>query len=537
MGLQLEERVQRVVRNLSSRIGLLCECQSKMTIVKEFLSTVPQWTVKKFSNDHNHELLEDDQLPFLDRDVRNFIHSATKKTDRGKDAIELLNMCKDLKERNANFVYECTLDEDGKLENLEWTYVDSIHAYEAFGDIVVFDATFREVDYNRVLGVWFGVDNHGKIIFFGAALLQDESVGSFAWGLQTFHRLMKGRHPLTILSDLGFGIRDAIASELLHTKHVFCMWHVILQTSAFTRLYNIETVKDFERLWNQMVSCFGLQSNKHIALLSTHRASWALPYVKGFFHAGMTKFERSKMIDGYLEEILSVKTGTDNFFEKVGIITKFRYQTGEDEMEDAHIKTSMPMEEHASSILTPYAFNLLQQEITISMQCAAFAMPNGFWTPRDEKIQCGCKEFDFAGILCRHALRVLVLKNYFHIPEKYLLIRWRKESSLIFQMTRSDIVDWPHAFHSLSAALYAESVVSKERINYVQSELTKVLNHVKNMQGSDDAHISMEAAPAFNARIEDVGAESSANSSECMSVGYICQSNSSVYQSEVSIQT
>ncbi|KAL5700023.1 hypothetical protein ACHQM5_025526 [Ranunculus cassubicifolius] len=432
-------RKSAIPERQKNRKSTLCECQAKMTIVKEFLSTVPQWTVKKFSNDHNHELLEDDQLrllpayrkipavdrqrilllrragystshimkilgsekggdpvkklPFVDRDVRNFIHSATKKTDRRKDAMELLNMCKDLKERNANFVYECTLDEDGKLEKLAWTYADSVPAYEAFGDIVVFDATFREVDYNRVLGVWFGVDNHGKIIFFAAALLQDESVGSFAWGLQTFLRLMKGRHPLTILSDLGFGIRDAIASELPHTKHVFCMWHVFSRLSSwfyhplgsryeefkseFTRLYNIETVKDFERLWNQMVSCFGLQSNKHIALLSTHRASWALPYVKGFFHAGMTKFERSKMIDEYLEEILSLKTETDNFFEKVGIITKFGYQTGEDEMEDVHIKTSMPMEEHASSILTPYAFNLLQQEITMSMQCAAYDMPNG----------------------------------------------------------------------------------------------------------------------------------------------------------------
>ncbi|KAL5700025.1 hypothetical protein ACHQM5_025528 [Ranunculus cassubicifolius] len=534
-------RKSAIPERQKNRKSTLCECQAKMTIVKEFLSTVPQWTVKKFSNDHNHELLEDEQLrllpayrkipavdrqrilllrragystshimkilgsekgghpvkklPFLDRDVRNFIHSATKKTDRRKDAMELLNMCKDLKERNANFVYECIVE---RMVNLK-----SLHGH-----------------------------------------------------MRTLFLLTKR-----------FGIRDAIASELPHTKHVFCMWHVFSRLSSwfyhplgsryeefkseFTRLYNIETVKDFERLWNQMVSCFGLQSNKHIALLSTHRASWALPYVKGFFHAGMTKFERSKMIDEYLEEILSLKTGTDNFFEKVGIITKFGYQTGEDEMEDVHIKTSMPMEEHASSILTPYAFNLLQQEITMSMQCAAYDMPNGLylvrhhkqsqgghlvsWTPRDEKIQCTCKEFDFTGILCRHALRVLALKNYFHIPENYLLIRWRKESSLIFQTTQSDIVDWPQAFHSLSAALYAESVVSKEQINYVQSELTKVLNHVKNMQGSD-VHLSMEAAPAFDARIEDVGAESSANSSECISVGCICQSNTCVYQSEVSIQ-
>ncbi|PIA25626.1 hypothetical protein AQUCO_11000033v1 [Aquilegia coerulea] len=587
-----------------NRKSTLCGCQAKITIVKEFLGTVTQWTVKKFCNDHNHELLKDDQLrllpayrkipevdrqrilllrragystshimkilgsekggdseklPFLDRDVRNFIQSSSKKIDRGQDATELLNLCKHMKERSVNFVYEYTLDGDGQLENLAWTYRHSVHAYEVFGDVVVFDVAFREITYDRLLGVWFGIDNHGKIIFFCAALLQNGTSHSFAWALQTFLLLMKGKSPHTILTDLDWRLRDAIVSEFPHTKHAFCMWHVFSKLSSwfhfplgsryeefkceFTRLYNSDTVKDFECQWNQMISRFGIGLNKHIVLLTAYRASWALPYVKGCFHAGMRGFECSKLIDEFLKEILSVQTHSENIFEKVGNICSFRSQGGEEDMEDVCMKTSTPMEEHASSILTPYAFSLLQQEITMSMQYAAFEMPDGLylvrhhkqmdgghlvsWTPRDERIQCSCKEFEFTGILCRHTLRVLGLKNYFHIPEKYLLIRWRQESSLLHKITQSDSGDWPLAFHSLTASLFSESMISEERINYVQTELTKVLKHVKNMQGSDGL---LPLAPPIDVVEDETGVENAVISSECDSIGNTCQSDTYVSQ-------
>ncbi|WCJ38215.1 hypothetical protein M5689_019288 [Euphorbia peplus] len=45
----------------------------------------------------------------------------------------------------------------------------------------------------------------------------------------------------------------------------------------------------------------------------------------------------------------------------------------------------------------------------------------------DSTIICSCKKFEFAGILCAHALHVLSNNDVKTIPDRYILRRWRKE--------------------------------------------------------------------------------------------------------------
>lgn len=196
---------------------------------------------------------------------------------------------------------------------------------------------------------------------------------------------------------------------------------------------------------------------------------------------------------------------------KVGVSANFRNLISEG-MQYMHIKTCMPLEEHARSILTPYAFRILQHEVVLSTQYAITEMTNGsylvrhykkmdgeylvIWISEDEQIHCSCKEFEHSGILCRHSLRVLVVKNYFQLPEKYLLLRWRLESSLVpmeGQNAESSSDDCAQAFRSLAAALLTESLISKERFNYVHRELTGLLDHVRNMPDTDEFALNMAA--------------------------------------------
>lgn len=174
-----------------------------------------------------------------------------------------------------------------------------------------------------------------------------------------------------------------------------------------------------------------------------------------------------------------------------------------------HSKTCIPIEEHARSTLTPFAFRALQHEVVLAMQYAASEMSAGsylvrhfskmeveclvIWVPEEEQIHCSCKEFEFSGILCRHALRILVMKNYFQLPEKYFLSRWRRESTLIpydDRNTQNGDDEWFQEFHSLTATLFAESSMTKERSDYVRKELTKeitrLLNEVRGMPPSEE---------------------------------------------------
>lgn len=233
-----QPRKKANVEHHRERKSVRCGCDAKMYLTKELVDGATQWYVSQFSNVHNHELLEDDQvrllpayrkiqeadqerilllskagfpvnrivkvlelekgvqpgqLPFIEKDVRNFVRSC-KKTVQENDALltekrendmhELVETCKAMIEKDPNFIFDYTTDENGKVENIAWSYGESVRAYSVFGDVVTLDTTYRSVTYELLLGVWFGIDNNGNAVLFGCVLLQDESSYSFAWALQ-----------------------------------------------------------------------------------------------------------------------------------------------------------------------------------------------------------------------------------------------------------------------------------------------------------------------------------------------------------------
>lgn len=143
---------------------------------------------------------------------------------------------------------------------------------------------------------------------------------------------MRGSRPQTIVTDIDSGLKDAIASELPNSKHVICIWHVLSKLSSwfsvplalqyadfkaeFDMLCHLENVEDFEHQWNHLVARFGLGSDKHIALLFSHRASWPFSYIRGYFLARTMTAEYSKSVDTFLKSILSPQC-LQLFFEQV----------------------------------------------------------------------------------------------------------------------------------------------------------------------------------------------------------------------------
>ena len=174
------------------------------------------------------------------------------------------------------------------------------------------------------------------------------------------------------------------------------------------------------------------------------------------------------------------------------------------------IRTCFPIEEHDASVLTPYAFKLLQHEIKLSTKYAATEIDNGSyivqhhtkvgggrqvsWIVEKESIHCSCKKFMFSGILCRHVIRVLMVKNYFSLPSKYLPFRWRQESSLIPKS--SHVVNCNATsstkFQSLIQCLEVESLKTSERERVATRGLEKVIQDIKGMPETQEYVIDLE---------------------------------------------
>jgi hypothetical protein len=205
-----------------------CGCQAYMRIVKRVDFDVPEWRVTGFRNINNHELLKSNEVRFLpshcpispddksriclfakagmsvrqmlrlmelekgiklgcltftEIDVRNLLQSF-RNVDKDNDAIDLIAMCKRLKDENHSFKYEFKIDSNNRLECIAWSYGSSIQSYEVFGDAVVFDTTYRVEAYDMLLGIWLGVDNNGMLCCFSCALLRDENMLSFSWAIK-----------------------------------------------------------------------------------------------------------------------------------------------------------------------------------------------------------------------------------------------------------------------------------------------------------------------------------------------------------------
>ncbi|KAF5477601.1 hypothetical protein F2P56_004221 [Juglans regia] len=52
-------------------------------------------------------------------------------------------------------------------------------------------------------------------------------------------------------------------------------------------------------------------------------------------------------------------------------------------------------------------------------------------------VKCNCWLFEFRGILCKHALRVLIQMSQHTIPSKYILDRWRKDVKRKYTFVKS----------------------------------------------------------------------------------------------------
>ncbi|KAJ0969399.1 hypothetical protein J5N97_022276 [Dioscorea zingiberensis] len=541
-----------------------CGCQAYMRISKNTDSGVPEWRVTGFTNHHNHELLEPNQvrflpayrtisdndknrilmfaktgisvqqmmrlmelekhvepgyLPFTEKDVRNLIQSF-KKMDQEEENIDLLRMCKNIRDKDPNFKYDFTTDGNNRLENIAWSYASSVQAYEIYGDAVVFDTTHRLTAFDMPLGIWVGMNNYGMPCFFGCVLMREENTQSFAWALRAFLSFMNGRAPQTFLTDQNMCLKEAIAAEMPTTKHALCIWLIVAKfpswfnavlgerynewKAEFYRLYNLETIDDFELGWGEMVESFNLHTNRHIANLFTFRTLWALPYLRSHFFAGMTVPGLSKSINSFIQRFLSAQARLAHFIEQVAVAVDFRDQAGEQQtmqqnLQNINLKTGSPMEAHAASVLTPHAFCKLQDELVMAAHYASFHLEEGcflvrhhtkmdggrkvIWVPCDELLSCSCLMFEFSGILCRHTLRVLSMLNCFQIPDRYLPSRWRRVNSSPSKLVRcslsSDHTGRVQSLQSMVSALISEAAKSEERLDLASQEISILLSRIR----------------------------------------------------------
>jgi hypothetical protein len=108
-----------------------------------------------------------DKVGCTTRDIYNFCHMYKKETIAAGDAQTVIRHMTARQERDPGFFFKYLVDEDGHLKGLFWSDSQSRRDYEAFGDVVVFDSTYRTNKYNLPFVPFVGLNHHRSTVIFG----------------------------------------------------------------------------------------------------------------------------------------------------------------------------------------------------------------------------------------------------------------------------------------------------------------------------------------------------------------------------------
>ncbi|XP_021762983.1 protein FAR1-RELATED SEQUENCE 8-like [Chenopodium quinoa] len=122
-----------------------------------------------------------DNLQFTVKDLSHVVYKARRLKMVGGDASTLMSYFRKMQEGNNNFFHSERLDPDGRLKDVIWVDGRSRAAYEEFGDVVCFDATYLTNSYELPFVNFVGVNHHGQTILLGCALVSHEDCDTFRW--------------------------------------------------------------------------------------------------------------------------------------------------------------------------------------------------------------------------------------------------------------------------------------------------------------------------------------------------------------------
>uniref|UniRef100_A0A2N9GL14 Uncharacterized protein n=1 Tax=Fagus sylvatica TaxID=28930 RepID=A0A2N9GL14_FAGSY len=262
------------------------------------------WIVSKFETSHNHELLTpkstsllrghrvisraqknlidtlnesgvpprkimsvlskesggDYNVGCISVDVQNYLGNKRRKLLEEGDAQRMYKYFIESQCKNPGFVYAIQVDENGRMGNCFWVDARSRLAYQYFGDVVTFDATYLTNCYKMPFVPFTGVNHHHQSVMFGCALLVNETVESYTWLLKTWLEAMLGRAPSTIITDDDKAMGKAIATILPNTTHRLCMWHILQKVPEhLAHIYNQGRPNHFGASSEILIRAFTIQ--------------------------------------------------------------------------------------------------------------------------------------------------------------------------------------------------------------------------------------------------------------------------------------
>ncbi|XP_028114646.1 protein FAR-RED IMPAIRED RESPONSE 1-like [Camellia sinensis] len=249
-----------------------------------------KYVVTHFVAEHNHELAEQHCVMYLrshrglnsaDKGQAMAMHNVGVKTSQIMDY--MVNQSGSYENVGSSVRICTTIIKPNVEQKLRMvmcrTDSKSRADYVKFGDMLIFDSTYRTNAYKKPFVMLAGVTNHFRTTIFACVLLANETFDTYTWVLEIFMEAMGNKAPMSVLTDGDRG--DCMDMETNEAK--------------------------FEDGWARMGEKFGLQTNSWVLETYEKRHMWAEAYMRGHFFAGMKSTQRSESMNAYFKPFLQHK--------------------------------------------------------------------------------------------------------------------------------------------------------------------------------------------------------------------------------------
>lgn len=344
-----------------------------------------------------------------------------------------------------------------------WCDSQSWRDYQDYGDVIVFDSTYKMNHYGMPFIPFVGVNNHRCTTVFSCAIVSDETEGTYMWLLQTFMKAMSQQKPKSIITDGDVVMIRAIRNVLLEVWHHLCSLHIekicrctsiISHWRSSDRCYTTPLLMPILRRDGALLSKNGRRrKHKNGWIGCTGKGNFGPPHIclMAFF-LGMRSNQRSESLNSCLHLHLGFgMTIVDLVVHYENCIVRLRENEVRD---DCTASQSVPVvvtdyreiEEAASCVFTPTNFYILQEEqkkveeldifetlVGIESHKFIVAWKNNHkfrfsveYTPwnSEETIKCSCRRMVQKGLPCKHILHVLNYLKLSEIPKCCVLKRF-----------------------------------------------------------------------------------------------------------------
>ncbi|KAG4949956.1 hypothetical protein JHK86_043195 [Glycine max] len=390
-----------------------------------------------------------DKVGFIRKDIYN--QKVRMRKQHTSDASGALKYLHNLRKKDPVMYVSYTVDEGSRLQWLFWCDAESQLLYEVFGDVLIFDATYKKNKYLCPFVVFSGVNHHNQTIVYGTAIMTDETEETYVWFLEQFLEAMKGKTPCSIITDGDLAIRNAITRVMPGVFHRLCAWHLLSNALSHVRdkqvlkwlkklmLGDFEVI-EFEEKWTEMVATFQLEDNSWIAELYEKRMKWSPAHLRDNFFAGIRTTSRCEAFHAHVAKYVHSRTNLTDFVEQFQrCLTYFRYRVV---VADYFSTYENELTKEMFILFQSYVSWTIKLRVVDCIEMVMFLVytivkycSGSVWRvsycPFTVHFSCCCMRMQSIGLPCDHILAVLVCLNFTELPSSLVLNRWSKYATKV----------------------------------------------------------------------------------------------------------